>query len=137
MADRMPNIDFLVLEENLSLDIMEKLYYWKTFMDEEPDKMRERLDEDPYFDFYYEVKHLKVNTFLEAWEYVRKMDSETIKLIVDSGYFRYLGFECNWTLMSRKCDLRDELFMGFFGHIINMEFAKKYNPTYDKEVDEI
>jgi hypothetical protein len=132
MAGGIPSINFSRLEMNFNENVMSELNYWKNYMYEEEDKMYDyfQTGEDPDFDFYYEVKHFKVNTFLKAWSYVKELGKENIQLIVDAGYFRNLGYTCNWMLMSRKFDMKDELFMKHFKHLIDMDFAKKYNSTY-------
>ena len=132
MAGGIPSINFSRLEINLTENVMSKLKYWINYMHEEEDKMYNYFEsgEDPDFDFYYEVKHFKVNTFLKAWSYVKELGKENVQLIVDAGYFRNLGYTCNWMLMSGKFDMKDELFMKYFKHLIDMDFAKKYNSTY-------
>ena len=133
MADERPPIDDTEFEK---LNISTKEYFIMRLdeIEKELDDLRHEYENDDThdIDIKYESKHMKVNHFLNVWEYAISLDPEVLEILIKSKYFVHLGYYCNWTLMSRKFNMADKLFIKTFGHIIDMNFARVYNPTWDK-----
>lgn len=134
----MPEFDISKLNMVVDSEQMFELKFYKDYMIEEEDRMYEYYQSgvDPDFDFRYELKHMKVNTFLDAWKYVKTLSKGLRRRIIEEGYFKHIGYTCNWTLMSRKCDFNDEEFIKTFSYLMDMEFAKKYNSSYPNDKKE-
>lgn len=132
MADARPPIRneyFELLTERIQKRLRDNL---KEVEDAESE-MFERYQAGEYEDFRYDLKHMKVDNFIETWnDMVKELSDADLQTLIDSHYFKHLGYWCNWTLMSRKFDMGDSLFIETFGHIINYDFAKKYNSTWNK-----
>lgn len=86
-------------------------------------------EEIKYANWHY--KHFHSNWLFKLWKNLNKYDTQSIHIIREEGHLDYIIKPTNWTLISRLVDLTDKKFMRIFGDLIDMDFASKYNPTYE------
>jgi hypothetical protein len=79
-------------------------------------------------------KHFNSNWFLNLWKSISKYDVEIIQQVIEDKQMDYIIRQVNWVLMSRLVDLTDKKFMAVFGRLLSMDFAKKYNDTYNQYI---
>ena len=79
----------------------------------------------------YNMKHFRIKLFQEVWNIYKKLSHEDKVRMRETILPDFTVI--NWITMSRLYDPIDTEFVEMFGDRINLEFAKEYNPYFQKK----
>ena len=92
-------------------------------------------DEEEKYAIHWHAKHYRIEVLFNTWKYIRTLDDKSKTTILNSTFMKLGGVgSINYTTFSRYINYNDIEMIQYYYHVINDNFAKKYNKTYQENI---